>query len=58
MLLPLKQENLTLYAGFMFETAYQLATTEWAIKESGKVQQDYWKGEDFGGAYLPCGVHD
>lgn len=28
---------------FMFESAYQLATTKWAIEESGKVQQDYWK---------------
>jgi homogentisate 1,2-dioxygenase len=27
---------------FMFESAYQLATTEWALDESGKVQQDYW----------------
>ncbi|TKY89372.1 hypothetical protein EX895_001903 [Sporisorium graminicola] len=28
---------------FMFESAYQLATTKYAIEESGKVQQDYWK---------------
>ncbi|PWN53311.1 putative homogentisate 1,2-dioxygenase [Violaceomyces palustris] len=28
---------------FMFESAYQLATTKWAIEESGKLQQDYWK---------------
>ncbi|CDS00280.1 hypothetical protein [Sporisorium scitamineum] len=28
---------------FMFESAYQLATTKYAIEESGKVQQGYWK---------------
>jgi homogentisate 1,2-dioxygenase len=28
---------------FMFESAYQIATTKWAISESGKLQQDYWK---------------
>ncbi|KAJ1034635.1 hypothetical protein NDA18_001491 [Ustilago nuda] len=28
---------------FMFESAYQLATTKYAIEESGKVQQDYCK---------------
>ncbi|WOO78094.1 Homogentisate 1,2-dioxygenase [Vanrija pseudolonga] len=28
---------------FMFESAYQLATTKWAIEESDKLQQDYWK---------------
>ncbi|UZJ57579.1 hypothetical protein CBS101457_006899 [Exobasidium rhododendri] len=28
---------------FMFESAYQIATTKWAITESGKLQQDYWK---------------
>ncbi|KAN0066429.1 hypothetical protein ACQY0O_000523 [Thecaphora frezii] len=28
---------------FMFESAYQLATTRWAIQESGKLQQDYWR---------------
>lgn len=28
---------------FMFESAYQVATTKWAIIESGKLQQDYWK---------------
>jgi homogentisate 1,2-dioxygenase len=28
---------------FMFESAYQIATTKWAILESGKLQQDYWK---------------
>ncbi|EPQ31839.1 uncharacterized protein PFL1_00038 [Pseudozyma flocculosa PF-1] len=28
---------------FMFESAYQLATTRWAISESGKLQQDYWR---------------
>ncbi|EKC98769.1 hypothetical protein A1Q2_07001 [Trichosporon asahii var. asahii CBS 8904] len=28
---------------FMFESAYQVATTKWAIVESGKLQQDYWK---------------
>ncbi|SJX61507.1 probable homogentisate 1,2-dioxygenase [Sporisorium reilianum f. sp. reilianum] len=28
---------------FMFESAFQLATTKYAIEESGKVQQDYWK---------------
>ena len=28
---------------FMFESAYQIVTTKWAILESGKVQQDYWK---------------
>lgn len=28
---------------FMFESAYQIVTTKWAISESGKVQQDYWK---------------
>jgi len=27
----------------MFESAYQLATTRWAVLESGKVQSDYWK---------------
>jgi homogentisate 1,2-dioxygenase len=28
---------------FMFESAYQIVTTKWAITESGKLQQDYWK---------------
>ncbi|TKY89736.1 hypothetical protein EX895_001521 [Sporisorium graminicola] len=29
---------------FMFESAYQLATTKYAIEDSGKVQVDYHKG--------------
>lgn len=37
---PHKLENS--YA-FMFETAYQIATTKWAVTECGKVQPDYWK---------------
>ncbi|KAL1410448.1 hypothetical protein Q8F55_004459 [Vanrija albida] len=28
---------------FMFESAYQILTTKWAIQDSGKVQKDYWK---------------
>lgn len=28
---------------FMVETNFHLATTEWAIKDSGKVQDTYWK---------------
>lgn len=28
---------------FMFESAYQIVTTRWAIEESGKLQEDYWK---------------
>ncbi|KAI7866422.1 homogentisate 1,2-dioxygenase [Spinellus fusiger] len=28
---------------FMFETCYMLSVTPWAMKTSGKVQDDYWK---------------